>query len=306
VRVEGAIGAQIQAYIACTANCLSVTIDAPPANATINEPTMVVKGTVMSSGLAPAGVLVNQQAAKVFGPSYAMDRVLVREGTGTFGPTTVLVEAHNACGQRASSSIHVHTTEVPDNQVQLRASPDRNVAPSQVTLRVFIENEYSATHIQWDYQGNGVIDAQGPDLLEQIVIYTQPGLYLPKVIVTDNMGHVLEATAVVQVEDALVVEARLNINWSNMMAALAQGEIEHALSFIVLSKREVMRHDWTVLKDHLGELAETFAVPIHLTDGQGKRIVAQAATPLTLGAVQFPLEVEFILDVDGQWRIRSF
>ena len=52
VRVAGPIGAQVQAYIACTANCLAVTIDAPLANATINQPTMLVKGTVMSSGLS--------------------------------------------------------------------------------------------------------------------------------------------------------------------------------------------------------------------------------------------------------------
>ncbi len=67
VRVAGPIGAQVQAYIACTANCLAVTIDAPLANATINQPTMLVKGTVMSSGLSPVGVVVNHQAAKVIG-----------------------------------------------------------------------------------------------------------------------------------------------------------------------------------------------------------------------------------------------
>ena len=125
-------------------------------------------------------------------------------------------------------------------------------------------------------------------------------------IVTDSVGTTFETTAVVLVEDALVLEARLNAEWSGMMGALAQGEIEPALSFIALRKREVMRHDWTVLKDHLAELAAIFSVPLHLTDGQGTRVVVQGATPLTMGSVQFPLEVEFILDIDGQWRIRSF
>jgi hypothetical protein len=306
MRVAGPIGAQVQAYIACTANCLAVTIDAPLANATINQPTMVVKGMVMSSALKPAGVVVNQQSAKVIGSTYAVDRVLVREGTGALGSTTVIVEASNACGQRASSTIQVHTTEVLTNQVQLRASPDRNVAPSQVTLRVSIDIDQPVAQIQWDHQGNGIIDAQGMDLLEQTVIFTQPGLYLPKVIVTDSVGNTFESTAVVQVEDVVVMEARLNAEWSGMMGALAQGEIEQALSFIALSKREVMRHDWTVLKDHLDELAAIFSVPLHLTDGQGTRVVVKASTPLIMGSVQFPLEVEFILDTDGQWRIRSF
>jgi hypothetical protein len=306
VRVAGPIGAQVQAYIACTANCLAVTIDAPLANATINQSTMLVKGTVMSSGLRPAGVVVNQQAAKLFGSTYAADRVPVREYTATLGPTTVVVEAANACGQRASASLQVRTTEIPANQVQLQVSPDRNVAPSLVTFRISIDMVHPVAQIQWDYQGDGIIDLQGPDLSEHIVTFTQPGLYLPKVRVTDIMGNTFEGTAVVQVLDLVAFEVMLNAEWSGMMGALAQGDIEQALSHILVRKREVMRHDWTVLKDHLGELAAIFSVPLHLTDGQGFRVVAQSATPLILGNVQFPLEVEFILDTDGQWRIRSF
>jgi hypothetical protein len=306
VRVAGPVGAQVQAYIACTADCLGVTIDAPLAGATINQPTMLVKGIVLSSGVSPVGVVVNQQAAKVLESAYAVDRVPVREGTGTLGSTTVVVAATNACGQRASSTIQVHTTDMPTNQVQLRVSPDRNVAPSEVALRVSINIDQPMALIQWDHQGDGTIDVQGSDLLEQIVTFAQPGLYLPTVKVTDSLGNTFEATAVVQVEDAVAFEARLNAEWSGMMVALAQGKIEQALSFITLSKREVMRHDWNVLKDHLAELASIFSVPLQLTDGQGTRAVAQASAPLTLGTVQFPLEVEFILDIDGRWRIRNY
>ncbi|WP_342348104.1 PKD domain-containing protein [uncultured Nitrospira sp.] len=306
VRLTGPLGAQVQAYIACTANCLTVTIDAPLANATINQPTMLVKGKVMSSGSSLVGVVVNQQAAKVLGSAYAIERVPLREGTGTLGPTTVVAQATNACGQQASSTIQVHTTEILTNQVQLRVSPDRNVAPSQVTLRVSIEIDQPVANIQWDFQGDGTIDLQGPDLFEHILTFTQPGLYLPKVRVTDTMGNIFEATAVVQALDPVAFEIMLNAEWSGMMEALAQGDIEQALSHILIRKREVMRHDWTVLKDHLGELANVFNVPLQLTDGRGRRVVGKSSTPLILGEIQYPLEVEFVLDTDGQWRIRSF
>ncbi len=189
VRVMGPLGAQVQAYIACTANCLAVTIDAPLANATMNQSTMLVKGTVMTSGSSPVGVVVNQQAAKVFGSIYAADQVPVREGTGTLGPTTVVVEATNACGQQVSSTMQVHTTNLVTNQVELRVSPDRNVAPSQVTLRISIDIDQPVANIQWDFQGDGIIDGQGLDLHEQSVTFTQPGLYLPKVSVTDDRGQ---------------------------------------------------------------------------------------------------------------------
>jgi uncharacterized Zn-binding protein involved in type VI secretion len=306
LRLQGPIGAQVQAFIACTANCLAVSIDAPLSNATINQPTMVVEGTVTTSSLNPVGIIVNQQAAKVFNPAYAVDGVPVREGTGTIGFTTVVAEATNACGLRASTSLQVQTMEVLTNLVELRVTPDRNVAPSEVTLRVSIDIDQPVTQIQWDHQGDGTIDAQGPDLLKQIVTFTQAGLYLPKVLVTDDVGGTFETTAAVLVEDGVAFETMLNAKWSGMMDALAQEDIEQALTHIHSQKREVMRHDWTVLKDHLGELANTFNVPLQLTDGQGFRVVAQAAISIMMGTVQFPLEVEFVLDTDGQWRIRSF
>ena len=181
------------------------------------------------------------------------------------------------------------------------------MAPSEVRLRVSIDIDQPVTQIQWDHQGDGTIDAQGPDLLEQIVMFTQPGLYQPKVIVTDDVGDThsnLRQSFWLKMPS--LFEAMLNAQWTGMMDALAQGDIEQALTSIHSRKREIMRHDWTVLKDHLGELAATFNVPLQLTDGQGFRVVVQSATSITMGTVQFPLEVEFVLDTDGQWRIRSY
>ncbi len=306
VSLQGLIGAQVQAFIVCTANCLSVSIDAPLADATINQPSMVVNGTINSSSTSPLGVVVNQQGAKVLGNTYAVDRVLVREGTGSPGATTVVAQVTNVCGLGASTSLQVQTTDVSTNKVEVRVSPDRNVAPSEVTMRVSIDIQHPVTLIQWDHQGDGTIEAYGIGLFEQTVTFTQPGLYQPKVIVTDEVGDIFEATAVVLVRNAVDFEVMLNAKWSGMMDALAQGDIEQALMHIHSRKREVMRHDWTVLKDHLSELATTFNVPLQLTDGNGVRTVMQASNPIALGTVQYPLEVEFVLDTDGQWRIRNY
>ena len=71
------------------------------------------------------------------------------------------------------------------------------------------------------------------------------------------------------------------------MGALAQGNIEEALTYIHSQKREVMRHDRPVLKDHVGELAATFGVPLDLTDGQGVRILARSSTPLIVALSNF-------------------
>jgi len=305
-QLQGDTAAQVQAVIECIANCLAVTIDAPVDGAPVNEPEIVVQGSAFTSSMNPVGVIVNQQVAKVAGRTYAIGGVVVRERTGTSGTTTVVAQVTNACEHQASTAIQVTTTQAPGNQVQLRPTPDRNVAPSLVNLRVFTDLRESVTAIAWDYEGDGMIDVQGPDLFEQSVTYTQAGIYTPGVFVTDDQGTVVTAQGVVLVEDHTAFEAMLNAQWSGMMGALAQGEIDQALSGILIRKREVMRHDWTVLKNYLGELATIFDVPLHLTDGRGLRVVGQNPTPLRLGIVDFPLEVEFVLDADGQWRVRSF
>ncbi|WP_454062961.1 PKD domain-containing protein [Candidatus Nitrospira salsa] len=306
VRLNGPFGVQVQAFITCTANCLSLSIDSPLANETINQFTMMVKGTITSSSVSPIGVVVNQQAAKVAGTVYAVDRVFVRGGTETLGPTTIVAEAVNACGQRASTSRQVQTTEVTTEQVRLRASPDRNITPSEVTLRASVELERPVVHYQWDFQGDGTIDTQGPDLAGQTVTFIQPGLYMPTVIVTDEDGETFESTAVVVVEEPADFEATLNAKWSEMMTTLAQGDIDRALFFIFTTKREVMRHDWTVMKGHLKELTDLLNVPLQLADGQGTRVIMKSVTPIAMGTMQFPLEVEFVVDTDGQWRVKGF
>ncbi len=162
------------------------------------------------------------------------------------------------------------------------------------------------TLIEWDHQGDGTIDVRGPDLLEQTVTFTQPGLYQPNVIVPDDQGETFMTSAVVLVQEAVAFEAQLNAQWSGMLGALAQGDIDQALTHVLTRKRDVMQHDWTVLKDHLGELATIFDVPLQLTDGRGRRVVLHSATPITMGTLQFPLEIEFVLDIDGQWRIKDY
>jgi len=67
-----------------------------------------------------------------------------------------------------------------------------------------------------------------------------------------------------------------------------------------------MRHDWTVLGDHPGEMANLFAIPLELTDGQGYRVVARLPNLIPMGIAQFPLEVEFVWDLDNQWYVKSY
>lgn len=190
--------------------------------------------------------------------------------------------------------------------VQIRASPERDVVPSDVSLRVSTDTVPEVEMIAWDYEGDGRFDAEGPNLHSQTVTFSNAGHFSPRVIVTNKQGQTFEATADVVLENPEDLQAALNTRWRGMLAALAKQDIEGAVSFVATRKRDAMRHDWTVLADHLGEIANFFSVPLQLTDGEGNRVVAKSADPLPMGEIQFPLEVEFVWEADHQWYIKNF
>lgn len=190
--------------------------------------------------------------------------------------------------------------------VHIRASPERAVVPSEVSLRVSTDSVRDVDMIAWDYEGDGRFDAEGLHLHSQAVTFANAGHFSPRVIVTNKQGQTFEATADVVLENPEDLQAALNARWRGMLAALAKQDIEEAVSFVASRKRDAMRHDWTVLADHLGEIANYFSVPLQLTDGEGYRVVAKSADPLPRGKIQFPLEVEFVWEADHQWYIKNF
>lgn len=190
--------------------------------------------------------------------------------------------------------------------VQIRVSPELDVVPSEVRLSVSTDSVPEVELIAWDYEGDGRFDAEGPHLHSQTVTFSQAGHFVPRVVVTDKRGQTYEATGDVLLENPEDLQAALNARWSGMLAALAKQDIEEAVSFVATRKRDAMRHDWIVLADHLGEIANLFSVPLQLTDGRGYRVVAKSADPLPMGEVQFPLEVEFVWEADHQWYIKNF
>ena len=190
--------------------------------------------------------------------------------------------------------------------LQIRTSPERDVVPSEVSLRVSTDSVPEVEMIAWDYDGDGRFDAEGPHLHSQTVTFSHAGHFSPRVIVTNKQGQTFEATADVVVENPEDLQAALNARWRGMLAALAKKDIEGAAPFVATRKRDALRHDWTVLAEHLGEIANLFSVPLQLTDGEGFRVVAKSADPLPMGQIQFPLEVEFVWETDHQWYIKNF
>ena len=78
--------------------------------------------------------------------------------------------------------------------VKIRASPERDVVPSDVSLRVSTDSVPEVELIAWDYEGDGKFDAEGPHLHSQIVTFSSAGHFSPRVMVTNTQGQTFEAT----------------------------------------------------------------------------------------------------------------
>ncbi len=94
--------------------------------------------------------------------------------------------------------------------VQIRASPERDVVPSDVSLRVSTDSVPEVEMIAWDCDGDGRFDAEGPNLHSQTVTFSSAGHFSPRVIVTNKQGQTFEASADVVVENPEDLQAALN------------------------------------------------------------------------------------------------
>jgi hypothetical protein len=156
-----------------------------------------------------------------------------------------------------------------------------------------------------DYDGNGTADFTGPDLEAQQFTYANPGVYFPRVRVTDAQGVSRVATGVVEVYDTATVTGQLQTRWTSMREALTAGNVEAAVSVFAESSRESYRGIFTALAGvgALAPLAQDLA-GIRLVRIGNKH--AEYELRATRNGVEYSYFVLFVIDGDGLWRLWAF
>lgn len=273
---------------------LRVTITAPLDGATISDSHVLVQGRIESRE-PEVGVTVNGTVAAVQGATFG---ALVPVTPAT---THLAVLATTGTGVTASHTIAITVTPAPDAAFMLHASPTNGLAPLTVTFAVL--GGPVATQVELDADGNGTPDLTVSGLDGQSFTYTAPGLYLPRVTVTDAQGTRHTTTAVVQVHDRTALDTLLQAKWTGMRDALRRGELEGALQFIAGGSRAEFRADLTALAPFLTSLAHALE-DIQLIALLEEHIQCELLS--MENALTFSYYVEFIRDPDGIWRIAFF
>ena len=215
--------------------------------------------------------------------------------------TNVTAVATAAAGATASYNVNISVSAAPTPVFTLLVSPGSGVAP--LTASFSLLGSATVSSVELDFDGNGTVDFTGPSLDGQTFTYTQSGIFVPVVRVTDTQGNQQIANSIVQVSDRIVLDVILQAKWTGMKDALREGDIAGAVSQIVSSSRPRYEEVFQIIASQLINIDEI------LTTASLVRVENYAAiyeaTRIDDG-LEMSFEVRFAVDGDGIWRVEAF
>jgi hypothetical protein len=244
-------------------------------------------------------VNVNGHLAEVQGSDFSVIIPL------QIGQNTITATATRPDGLQGHAQITINT-ETQQEFIRLTATPMSSVLDQTGILSVTFETEaYLVNPIasySWDFNGDGTPEITGTDAT--VVFQFQfPGLYFPRVTVTDNQGNTYTETTLVNVLFREEMDALLRSKWEGMKGALSQGDIEGAISYFDDFTKPGFKEHFTVLSPMLAQIVQ------ELNDvqfiGMMKNAIEYDIRTIRNG-IEHSFYLLFVRDKDGLWKIRSF
>lgn len=272
---------------------VDVTILSPAPQDRVAGDYVMVRGTFR--GPANTGVVVNGVATLTDGQYFYANNVPLKHGGNILEAV-----ATTPSGAKAQSRVLVHVSGDP--RLRLVATPDRGLGSLSTTFTLMPETG-RAQRISVDFDGDGVADVVGTDPTAPLrFTYASPGVYAARATVTDATGATYDTTFAVQVLDGIAHDLMLRAIFSNMNAALVQGDVERALQGVALLSRDRYDAVFRALRGRFPAIVASYS-PLQPT------IVAatfgEYALNRTIRGQEMLFFIYFIQDEDGVWRIES-
>jgi hypothetical protein len=282
-------------------NPITLSITSPISGSLVNQASMMVQGTVTSE-TGEVGVIVNGVLAQVNGDQFVANEVPLVLGENTLTATATDFEGSNLA---RSVTVTVESLQEP---LRLLANPVSGIAPLAVEFSILLNTNATIISYSLDADGDGIADFTDTTLPETIPFtYSQPGLYMATLTLTDDQGNSFTDTLAINVLSASELDASLKNLWVKMRDALRQGNVEQALAYFTHGSQERYRQIFEAIGDQL--ITEGEALPdislVILREAMGKYRIHRTVT-IDGQTVTLTYWVYFILDTDGIWRIRQF
>ena len=281
---------------------MRIEITSPPNGTAINKSSAIVQGRI-NNQTGEIGVVVNGILANVQGNDFAVIVPL------QIGQNIITAAATRSDGVQAQASITINT-ETQEEFVRLNATPTNGILDQTGILNVTLEAEpyliNPVSSYSWDFNGDGTPEIIGTETTV-IAQYQFPGIYFPRVTVTDNQENVYTQATIVHVLSREEMDALLRLKWEGMKTALTNKNIPMALDDFIDPSKEVYQQAFNVIIDELPQIISNMQdiEVIFLYNNIAKyRINRLHNIDGILHTITY--YIYFVKDLDGIWRIDRF
>jgi hypothetical protein len=288
---SGAVATQT---LTVTSTFPGVTIASPTNGATINGGFAFVSGTVQAP--AGSGVNVNGVVAAVDAAShFYANNVPLQPGTNTLTATVT-----TRSGKSSTSSVNV--TSSGNSPVFFSIDPADGLAPLTVGFRATSNTGRAIVSYQLNPGGPGTAAANSdPSVLTKFT-YTQAGIYVATLTVTDSGGNAYSQQFAISVQDLQQMDQMFKSLWNGMNNAVIAGDKPTALSYLSSSAQAKYGPVFDALKSSYQDIVSTWSAPMR-GDIAGSIAEYSVVTPKGTGRQVFL--IYFIKGTDGVWRLDS-
>jgi hypothetical protein len=271
---------------------VTLLITQPTAGALVHGARVLVRGTVQAP--PNVGITVNGSTAALEAETFA---AIVPLGAGE---NLIDVRATIVEGEAARAAVTV-TADNTAETLSLRAQLKSGVVPMQARFEFDRTSDVPIQSLWLDADGDGTPEIVTTDPTTVLgAVYSNAGVFVPRLRITDVESHVSEAITVVPAHDPAGVDALLVSQWNGMLDRLLVADTQGALAYVDPARRESFARVFTVLGGDVPSIIAGFG-PL-----KGRAIgvdVAEYFVRRTIDGEPRAFFVYFVRDASGVWRI---
>jgi len=250
----------------------------------------IVKGTVINARSNETGVTVNGRVAIAYGNQFVLNHFPLEIGSNTIEAVGTDTE-----GNTVNTSIVVSRVQGTE-YIRLSANMESGISPLEIMLTLESSLDLSSAAI--NCRGPGPVEILSNDLNDFRINLVAEGIYFCSAVLgdfSDTIGIVVYSQS--------ELDALLRGKWEGMKMAIANKDVEKALSYITNDSSEMFRYNFELMKDLLPVIVNDMGSLQMINIGNG---VAEYRMSAVQDGEESSFYIEFITDYDGLWRISFF